>query len=115
MNSELSDTLINILITILVAILPILGAMLVAYLRKVNQRIKADTTTTQYLLLQDLAALAVSAADQLYDGNKDKLAYARKQLLQGASDYGITITEEQTRLIIEGVLKGVKQGLSNDN
>lgn len=117
MDQSFTDTLLKVLISAAVLLVPILAtvlaAMLKRYLAQLEKSVKARASKEQYQLLHHVANISVLAAEQQLNDNAEKFAYAETNLINYANDNGIPLTYDQSRALIEGILKGFKQGFAD--
>lgn len=111
---DLLQVLQNSLITLLIVIIPVLFAILtralVSYLKTQQLKLERDGRESEAYVLDRLTSLAIAAAEEIYDEQErsGKLEYASQQLSRIAGDNGLDLSEEDTRLLIEGSLKQIK-------
>lgn len=115
MDDENLKTLVNILVSAAIVVVPLIAAYLARYIKitlaEMDKKVQAETTAEQYAFLVQLAELAVASAEQVIPGNDEKLNYAMRQLTRIAAQNNIPLTATDARMLVEGVLKGVKLGL----
>lgn len=116
MSEDLINDLLTALITVLILLLPVTSAIIVRlaknYLAGLDARLQLELKADQYFLLQEMTELFISSAEQMYLANPEKLAFVDRQLLAFAKENNIPLTQAQSNILIEGLVKGVKQGLS---
>ncbi len=119
------DTLLEVLTEALIkaaiVIIPILFAVLTAYLVKYLQAQMANLEKQgkdfELLLLQEFTQIAVLAAEQLlaHDEAHEKFEFASESLLKLAFEAGISLTEDQALLLIEGTVHAIQNELPPPN
>ena len=90
---------------IVVAVIGVLSAILTAF---VVPWIKSKTTTNQQEIITILARTAVLAAQQIYDNNGAKKAYAENYITEQLKKYGLSLDERAISAAIEAALKAIK-------
>lgn len=113
----LLEVLTEALIKIAIVVIPILFAVLTAYLVKFLQaqmaKLEREGRDIELTLLKEFTAIAVLAAEQLlsHDESHEKFEYASEALLKLAYEAGILLTEEQAMLLIEGTVHAIQNEL----
>lgn len=115
------DTLLEILTEALIkaaiVIIPILFAVLTAYIVKFLQaqmvKLEREGKDVELLLLQELTNIAVLAAEQMlkHEEGSDKFKFASESLLSLAAEAGVALTQEQALLLIEGTVHAIQNEL----
>lgn len=119
MTEEQISLLVDALVKLLIAIIPILAAIatraLTQYLEVKKKELKHQGRHKELLFLQTATKIAVLAAEQIFadDQQEQKLAYVAKRISEEARDQGIPIGHTQLRLLIEGTLKEIKLATNN--
>lgn len=116
MSDETINNLLTALIAAFIVVIPVLAAIIVRlakqYLATLDAKLKVEMKTDQYFLLQEMTELLIKSAEQMFTDNSDKYEYALDTLGDFARDNGIPLTDDSAQDLIEGLLKGVKQGLT---
>lgn len=114
----LLEVITEALIKAAIVIIPILFAVLTAFIVKFLQaqmlKLEREGKDVELLLLQELTNIAVLATEQILrhdEASEEKLNFARKSLLQMASDVGISLTPDQALLLIEGTVHAIQNEL----
>lgn len=115
------DTLLEVLTEALIKaatiVIPILFAVLTAYIVKYLQaqmaNLERQGKDVELMLLQEFTQIAVLAAEQLlaHDEGDERFKFAAESLLKLAFEAGIPITEEQVLLLIEGTVHAIQNEL----
>jgi hypothetical protein len=113
------DTVLEILseavIKALIIVIPILFAVLTAYLVKFLQaqmaKLEREGKDIELILLQEFANIAVLAAEQLLKEGPDKFEFATESLMELADQAGIAITDDQVLLLVEGTVHAIQNEL----
>lgn len=108
MELDLNAVLINLVLAVLVAAIPVVVATVRALVQQQLERLKLEIGERNYWLLQSFARDFVAAAEQtLGEANIDKKIYAVRMLTDLASNLGIAVTPEQIDALIEAAVHGL--------
>lgn len=108
MEFDINAVLTNLVLTVLIAAIPIAVATIRALVRQQLTRLEQELGERNYWLLQSFARDFVAAAEQtLGEANIDKKAYAVRMLSETAARLGITVTPEQIDALIEAAVYGL--------
>lgn len=115
------DTILEVLteavIKALIIIIPIVFAVLTAYVIKFLQaqmaKLEREGKDFELFLLQEFAQIAVLAAEQVIGPGEGKRKYrfASRSLSKLAVEAGIPISENQALLLIEGTVHAIQNEL----
>lgn len=109
------EQLLDAVIAVAVAAIPVLGAFLVQALRRrmvlMDAQIKSDIGSSNYYLAESLARKAVAAAEQTLglDTGEKKQAFAKGLLIELAALYELPVTEAQINGFIEAAVLALKR------
>ncbi len=102
-------------IKLLIAIVPILFAVLTRYLVKyINAqmvKLEQDGKETELIILQELTRIAVLAAEQMLEEGPDKFNFAAQHLVEMSQELGIQISGEQALIFIESSVIAIRSEL----
>lgn len=105
------DKLAELAVDVLAVILPVL----VPYLAwQLNRYLRARMGAERLGQVQAWAWQAVQAAEQLMEGNPEKLQYVLGQVAEFAEGRGIHLTPRQLEVIIEGTVRMMRGGGGTD-
>lgn len=114
MELDLNAVLINLVLAVLVAAIPVVVATARALVQRQLERLKLEIGERNYWLLQSFARDFVAAAEQtLGEANIDKKLYAVRMLTDLASNLGIAVTPEQIDALIEAAVHGLNTATLN--
>lgn len=113
MNTDaLLEVFLSALIKLMVVVVPILLGLLtralVNYLKEQESKLIKENRLEDLALLQEITAIAIQAAEQLFTNNEEKMRYACLELIRKANENDIPITQKDAHLLIEGSVKAVK-------
>lgn len=91
----------QIVIAVIGALFAVITAVLIPW-------IKSRTTTNQQAIIASLARTAVYAAQQMYDNDGAKKAYAENYITKQLKKYGLSLDEGAISAAIEAALKAIK-------
>lgn len=97
--------LANALIALLASIITI---YLVPWLKAKKEQIKSHMSETQLWAYETFAKVAVNAAEQIYDDNKQRLEYAMKVFEASCAQRGLSYDSEVARAYIEAAVRHLK-------
>ncbi len=104
------------LMVIIKALVPVLVAFAIQWLRKKIGEERLAQLKWQLELKQDLAIVAVKFAEQAFKDYKGPQKYveASHYLAARAQEIGLTITDDEIRGLIEWALREIKDQLGNE-
>ncbi len=115
---DLSDQLLQIALSGLILLAPLLIAIFARILRiyilRINRKLEIELEANQYELLQQVAFSFVAAAEQMYTNNPDKFNAACESLYTYANKNNIPLSESEAALLIESMVNAFKLGISDD-
>lgn len=114
LDSVLLDLLVKVVVTLVLAAIPPLTLILVriAFLKMQEVSSKTNLGTDTFWILNDFVKTAILAAEQSFESDDDKFAYAIEILISFADSFNIPLSEDQAEALIEGMIKSVKQGVT---
>lgn len=99
----------------LIALIPILFAVLTRYLVKFLNvqmaKLETEGKGTELLILQELASIAVLTAEQVLEINEEKFDFAAEHLLNMAFELGVDLSAEQAYMLIESSVVAIRNEL----
>ena len=98
--------LINAFVALLASVITI---YLVPWLKAKAAEAKAGMSEQQVWVYQTLAHVAVSAAEQIYCDNTQKLDYAMQVIEHACAQKGIAYNSDVARAYIEDAVRGLKE------
>lgn len=102
MDIQIQTVILNTLQDLAMAVIPVVGAYAVAFIRK-------HMTTNQIETAKNVASISVKYAQQLDICNSDKFASALATAKSFASSHGLKLTDEQWRSLIEASVNECKK------
>jgi hypothetical protein len=105
MNTIDITPLVNAFLTLLASIITI---YLVPWLKARAAEAKHNLSENQLWVYQTLAHVAVSAAEQIYSDNSQKLDYAMQVFEHACAEKGIAYDSAVARAYIEDAVRGLK-------
>lgn len=97
--------LVNAVLALLASIITI---YLIPWLKAKVAQAKGSMSESQLWVYQTIAHISVSAAEQIYDENKDKLEYAMKVFEATCAQKGLAYDSTVARAYIEDAVRGLK-------
>lgn len=96
--------------SIIYVVVAIVVALVGEFLRRTNAKQKLDSIIKSETLRKQLAHTAVMFVQQLYknENGEEKLTKASEYLSEKLSAYGIKLTDQEIRALIESALKEAK-------
>ena len=109
----LTEALIRMAIVVIPILLAVLTAYIVKYLQAQMANLERQGKDSELLLLQEFTQIAVLAAEQLlaHDEGNERFKFASEALLKLAFEAGIPLSEEQALLLIEGTVHAIQNEL----
>jgi hypothetical protein len=117
MTDEQIATIIDAIVTLLVATIPIILGVatkyLAGYLKEQQNQLQKQGRHEDLLLLRRIARLAILAAEEIETEAKAKNHYVQLEIYKAAKSAGIPISQRQVQLLLEGSLREVKLELND--
>lgn len=115
MTDENITALMDALVKLMVAIVPLILALAtkhaVSFLKDQTAQLEKQGRAEDLALLENIARLAILAAEELHETNTEKNHYVQLRLYKEAKKAGIPISRSQIDLLLEGSLRGMKNEL----
>lgn len=108
-----TDLIFEVLKVVVLAIVSVGAAVFIAYLRRKGW---LEAVRTELLAKQELAAVAVRFAEQLYQNydGPEKYVNASKWLEARLAEKSILVSDEEIRGLIEAALREIKDQFGNE-
>ena len=106
-----TDAAIKMLIAIIPILFAVLTRYLVLYINAQMVKLEQDGKETELIILQELTNIAVLAAEQILKEGPDKFNFAAQHLVEMAHELGISISDEQAMIFIESSVIAIRSEL----
>ena len=107
----LTDAALKLAVVLIPIIFAVLTRYLVLYLNKQMINLDRQGKETELIILQEIANIAVLAAEQILLTNEDKFNYAAAHLVAMSNELGIPLDIDQAEVLIESSVRLVKNEL----
>ena len=106
-----TDAAIKMLIALIPILLAVLTRYLVLFLNAQMAKLDKEGKETELLILQELTRIAVLAAEQILEEGPDKFQFAAENLLAMAWELGIPLGADQAQVLIESSVLAIRSEL----
>lgn len=95
-------------------VIALIGLLSVIITSVIVPWIKSKTTVNQQEFIRTMVTVAVYAAQQLFNTDDEKKAYALKEVADALAAHNIKLSTSEISTYIEGVLKNIKTELGEE-
>ena len=106
-----TDAAIKMLIAVIPILFAVLTRYLVLYINAQMAKLEQDGKETELIILQEITSIAVLAAEQMLEEGPDKFNFAAQHLVEMARELGISISGEQAMIFIESSVQAIRSEL----